>query len=170
VRVIFTSIIVYIMLGLQLGLGPFVAYRGVTPNLVLLVVVFSALNLPRDAALLTCFFIGLIQDAVSVQPLGLYAFGYGLVAIVVCWLAESVRRAHPLTHLSLAFMAAMIVGMLLLVHELIRPVSPTVHIGPRVVAISAAYTTILAPFVIGILQQLSRLTGWSSGQRRWDRV
>ncbi len=169
-RAIFTLIIVYIMLGLQLGAGPFVTYRGVEPNLVLLVVVFVALNVPRDAALLTCFFIGLIQDAVSVQPLGLYAFGYGIVAVVVCWLAESVRRAHPLTHVSLSFMAAMIVGMLLLVHELIHPVSATQHIGPRVVAISAAYTTLLSPFVIGILQQLSRLTGWSAGQRRWDRV
>jgi rod shape-determining protein MreD len=158
------------MLGLQLGLGPFIGYRLVPPNLVLLVVVFVGLNAPRDAALLACFFIGLVQDAVSVQPLGLYAFGYGIVALVVCWLAESVRRAHPLTHLSLAFMAAMIVGMLQLVHELIHPVSVTQHIGPRVVAISAAYTTLLSPFVIFILQQLSRLTGWGTGQRRWDRV
>lgn len=171
-------ILAYLILGIQLGIVPFVGFRGVSPNLVPLLVIFICLNAPRGEALLASFFIGAMQDLISLQPLGLFAFSYGVVALLVCWLAESVRPAHPLTHLSLAFMATMVVGMLLLLHDLIRPVLPAavyggtvvkaLRIGPRVVAVSAIYTTLLSPLVIFLLQQSNRL--FALDPRRRHRV
>ncbi len=170
-RWILYFILAYILLGLQLGLAPYIAYRDVPPNLLILLVVFIALNAPREEALLVSLLIGALQDLSSLQPLGLFAFSYGLVAVLVCWLAESVRRAHPFTHLSLTFMSTMVVGMLLLVHELVRPSGlsantavKSVRIGPRVVVVMALYTTLISPAVIYVLQQSNRLMLFDAGR------
>lgn len=174
-------ILAYLILGIQLGLGSYIAFRDVSPNLLVLLVVFISLNAPREEALLASFLLGGLQDLITLQPLGLFAFSYGIVALAVCWLAESVRRSHPLTHLSLTFMATMIVGMLLLVHDLISPVGPAgkyggtvvlkgIRIGPRVVIVSAAYTTLLAPLVIFLLQGFNRLLSFDQTNRWRNRV
>jgi len=171
-------ILAYLMLGIQLGIGSYVSFRGVSPNLLLLVVVYISLNAPREEALLGSFLLGALQDLITLQPMGLFAFSYGIVALLVCWLADSVRRTHPLTHLSLTFMCAMVVGVLLLIHDLIRPVAmlyggtvvQAIRIGPRIVAVSAIYTTLLSPFVIFLLQQSNRLLAFDPNSRRRHRV
>src|SRR5204862_1426264 len=55
-------ILAYLMLGLQAGLAPYVRAGGAPPNFVLLTALFIALNAPRDASLLGCFGLGLMQD------------------------------------------------------------------------------------------------------------
>jgi rod shape-determining protein MreD len=169
-------ILAYIILGLQLGLGSFIAFRDVSPNLMVLLVVFISLNAPREEALLASFLLGMFQDLITLQPLGLFAFSYGIVSLLVCMIAESVGRSHPLTHVSLAFMATMVVGVLLLIHDLVSPVGPArpyggtalkaIRIGPRVVAVSAAYTTLISPLVIFLLQRFNRLLSFHQ-QNRW---
>ena len=173
-------ILAYLILGIQLGLGSYIAFRDVSPNLLVLLVVFISLNAPREEALLASFLLGGLQDLITLQPLGLFAFSYGVVALAVCWLAESVRRSHPLTHLSLTFMATMIVGVLLLIHDLVSPVGPAakfggtalkaIRIGPRVVIVSAAYTTLLSPLVIFLLQRFNRLLSFDQNNRWRNRV
>jgi rod shape-determining protein MreD len=173
-------ILAYLMLGVQLGLGSFISYRDVSPNFLLLVVVFISLHARREEAMLGCFLLGAIQDLITLQPVGLFAFSYGIVSMLVCWLAESVRRTHPLTHVSLTFLGALLMGMILIVHDYFRPVGPVIsvggtvahaiRIGPRVVMVSVIYTTILAPVVIGILQLFTRLFGFEANHRRRNRV
>jgi rod shape-determining protein MreD len=170
----------YVMLGLQLGLGAFTSFRGVSPNLLLLVVIFISLHARREEALLGSFLLGAIQDLISIQPIGLFAFSYGLVAMLVCWSVESVRRTHPLTHLSLTFLGGSIMGMILIVHDYFRPVGPVstvggtvahaIRIGPRVVAVSVLYTTLLSPIVIGLLQLLNPIFAFEANNRRRNRV
>ena len=53
------------------------------PNLVLLAALFVALNAPRKSALLGCFAMGLMQDLLTQQTLGLYALSYGMVGVMV---------------------------------------------------------------------------------------
>ena len=84
------------MLGIQLGIGSFVAYRGVSPDLLLLVVVFISLNASREEAMLGSFLLGGMQDLITLQPMGLFAFSYGIVSMIVCSASEMVRRTHPL--------------------------------------------------------------------------
>jgi rod shape-determining protein MreD len=140
----------------------------VSPNFLLLVVVFIALNAPRIEALFACFLLGLMQDLVSLQPVGMYAFSYGLVAMMIAWAADSVRRSHPLTQITFTFIGGGLLGMLQIVHDYFAPgnAPAAAHIGPRVVAVSVIYTTILAPVVIGLLQLLRGVFGFSSHGRR----
>jgi rod shape-determining protein MreD len=173
-------IIVYIMLGLQLGLSSYTQFRGVAPNLMLLVVVFVSLNAPRAEALFSSFLLGIFQDLVTMQPLGLYAFSYGLVAILVAWSSEFVRRSHPLTHLSMTFLSGLLVSLVLMVHQLIRPVGPAlmhegalvgaIRLGPRVLIVSSVYTALLAPPVLWIFQRLHRFFGFDASHKRRSRV
>ena len=73
----------YLAVALQIGLAPYLAYRGAVPNFVLLAAIFIAVNAPREAALLGCFMLGAMQDLVTQQPPGLFAFSYGLVSLLV---------------------------------------------------------------------------------------
>src|SRR5256885_17206422 len=91
-------ILAYLAIAVQIGLGPFMRYHEAQPNFVLLAGIFIALNAPRDAALLGCFCMGLIQDLVTQQPPGLFALSYGLTALVVVGSHHVVNREHPLTH------------------------------------------------------------------------
>ena len=173
-------ILSYLALGIQLGLGSFASYRGVAPDLLLLVVVFISLNASRDEAMLGSFLLGAMQDLITLQPMGLFAFSYGLVSIFVSISAESVRRTHPLTQIAMTFLGGSLMGMLLIVHDYFRPVSPAfvfggtvvgaLRIGPRVVVVSVIYTTLLSPLVIGLLQLFQRLFAFDSDSRRRDYV
>ena len=173
----FTFFIVsYLMLGVQLGAGSFISYRDVSPNLPLLVVIFISLNASKNAALLGSFVIGCMQDLGTLQPLGLFAFAYGIISLLIVSSVESVRRSHPLTHLSFTFLAGILLGMLLIVHDFFKPTGASVvyggtvigalRIGPRVVAVSVIYTTLLAPLVIGLLQLAQSLFAFEQHGRR----
>ena len=68
----------------------------------LLAVVFIAINAPRDAALLGCFVLGVMQDLVTQQTFGLHALSYGLTAFFIAGASQSIYREHPLTHFTCA--------------------------------------------------------------------
>jgi len=161
-------ILAYLTIGLQTGLEGIVRLGGGGPNLVLLAAVFIAVNAPRDAALLGCFVVGLMQDLVSQQPLGLFAVAYGLMGWVINALGQIVYRAHPLTHVALALLgSAITLAMIVLAGWLHPPtaaavsaggaVLPAVRVPVRGLLASAFWTAILAPIVLGILHR----------QRKW---
>ena len=170
-------LLAYVVLGVQLGVGPFAAVRGVGPDLVLLVVIFVALNAPLAEALVGGLLLGAMQDLVTLQPLGLFALAYGAVAWTVSRSAEHVRRGHPLTHLAFGLLGGGITGTVVVVHDWVHPAGPAVvvagtvvaravRIGPRTAAVSAVYTALLAPVVIGPLTRLHRLFGFDPVTRR----
>src|SRR3954471_14398783 len=109
-------ILAYVAIGLQIGLGEYLRVGGAMPNLVLLAVIFIAVNAPRDAALLGCFGIGAIQDLVGLHPLGLYALAYALVGMFVVRTQEIVYRGHPPTHFTLAFVGGILVASVVCIH------------------------------------------------------
>jgi rod shape-determining protein MreD len=170
-------ILVYLTLALQISLAPNIPVYGAMPNFGLLAALFIALYAPRDSALLGCFFLGFMQDLVSQQPLGLFAFSYGLVAVVVVTLQHSVDRGHPLTHFSLAMVAGCIVAGVLLFHSLVRPaaphvmdgknVLPPIRISTTIVLETVLYTAILAPLVLWLLQRTRTVFGFQHSRKRW---
>src|SRR3954453_12422463 len=91
-------ILAYVVLGVPGGIGSFVRLKGAELNLGLIAAVFVAANAPREPALLGAFFIGLFQDLLSLQPLGLYALSYGLVGLLVITARQVAYGDHPLTH------------------------------------------------------------------------
>ena len=166
----------YLAVALQIGLAPYLSYHGAVPNFVLLAVIFIAVNAPRDAALLGCFMLGAMQDLVTQQPPGLFAFSYGLVAMFVVAMQQVVYKAHPLTHFSLAMVGELMTVGVLLVHSLLRPAAPHVadvktilppiRFSPTIGLEDVLYTAILAPFVLAALQRMKGLFGFQPGRKK----
>jgi rod shape-determining protein MreD len=170
------AILAYLAVGLQIGLAPYIAYRGAAPNFVLLAVVFIAVNAPKDAALLGCFILGFLQDLVTQQQPGLFALSYGLVAMLIVSTQQVVYKDHPLTHFSLALAAGLVTATILVVHGWVRPPAfraTDVKIAIRAVRPSgtieltrALYTALLAPIVLGVLRKTKTVFGFQSHRRR----
>lgn len=156
-------ILAYFMLGLQIGLGGHLRVGSAWPNLVLLGVIFIAINAPRDAALLGSFGLGVLQDLTTQQPLGVFAFSYGLIAMFVVSTQQVVYRAHPLTHFSLALVGSVMTGIIMLLQGWIRgPVTPS----PMTIFYSSLYTAVLGPIVLGILGRVRRAFSFQPPRRR----
>src|SRR3954469_12466140 len=159
-------ILAYLTLGVQIGLGDFVSWHGARPNLVLVAVLFVALNAPRDAALIGCFSLGLLQDLLSQQPPGLYALSYGCVAMLVSEAQNHVGRDNPVVHVVLALVGGLITAVILTVHALVRPAGPAVVDETTSIAavhspvlpfyITALYTALLAPVILWVLHRFKR--------------
>jgi rod shape-determining protein MreD len=169
-------ILAYVTLGLQLGLGHYASFGGAAPNLVLLAVIFIAANAPREPALLGAFSLGLMQDLLGLGPPGLYAVAYGLVALVVLRTQHSAYRDHPLTQLSVALVAGLIVAFVVTIHGWVRPAGPKVVDGAVAIAavrspvgrlfVSAVYTAVLAPPALWMLNRTRRAFAFRSA-RGW---
>lgn len=152
-RWLYWSILAYIVLVLQAGVGPFIAWGGVPPNLVLILVVFFALNAPREPALLAGFVLGLMQDLLTTTPLGFNAFIGGLVALLVQFTQASVYRDHPLTHFMLTLGAGVLASLFTVAHGWFYPASP-----PLAMLITCnLYTAVLAPLLLWPLGRLKPL-------------
>jgi rod shape-determining protein MreD len=176
-RIIPYILLAYLMLGLQIGMSPFTAFHGASPNLALLAVLFIALNAPRDAALIGCFCIGLLQDLLTVQQPGLYAFSYGIFAMLVVALHQSVNRTHPLTHFVLALVGGLLTAFVLIVHSWIHPAAGPLVVDGKVLLRAAripasieftraVYTAVLAPLVLWALEKIRGLFAFQPGKRK----
>ena len=158
-------ILAYIAIGLQVGLAPFLRYNEGAPNFVLLAVIFIALNAPREPALLGAFMLGMLQDLMSTQGLGVYAFSYGVAAMFTISTQEVVYREHPLTHFTLGLVTGLITAVALVIHASV----PWLHTGGPLKApfISAILTAIAAPIVLGVLQRFRRAFAFKEERRRF---
>src|SRR5437660_11800546 len=85
-------ILAYVMLGVQVGLSGYDQLHRGRPNFVLLAVVFIAVNGHRDAALLGCFLLGFMQDLLTQAPVGLTAFAYGALGVLIVAMPQVVCR------------------------------------------------------------------------------
>ncbi len=158
-------ILAYVALGAQVGLGTYMRVGGAPPNIVLLAVLFIALNAPKEVALLGCFGLGIMQDLLTQQTLGLYALSYGIVGMFVISTQQLVYRDHPLTHLAVGLGGSVICAIVLAVHGVLR-LKPDERIGPGRLIDTVIYTTILAPLVLGALQKLRRSFRFQSRRAR----
>lgn len=172
-------ILAYLALAIQVGIGPFITWRGAAPNLVLLAGVFIAMNAPKEPALLGCFCMGLLQDLLTGHQLGAHAFAYGLVALFVVNAQQAVYRNHPLSHLSLALVAGLITAFVVLISGWIHPPGPAMRDGDVVIPavrvsvgtelMRALYTALIAPFVLWGLGRVRRVFAFQGAHRkiRW---
>jgi rod shape-determining protein MreD len=145
----------YVAVGVQVGLSGFAHLGRASPNLVLIAAVFLALVVPREPARLACFALGLMQDLLTQQTLGLYAISYGLIGVVIGNSQAMVFREQPLTHAAGALVGSMLTWTILLIHGWI--------FGPAVSLATAFYstllTTLIAPAVMWGLLKLRPALG-----------
>ena len=159
-------ILAYLALAIQSGAGPYLRWQGAPPNLVLLVAIFIAVNAPKDAALLGCFSLGVMQDLLTQTPLGLYALSYGLVGMFVVSTQQVVYREHPLTHFSLALVGGLLTCLVLFAHDLIHREGGGGAIPVASLVTTLIYTALLGPFVIGLLQRAKRPFAFQPPRRK----
>ena len=158
-------ILVYVAIGIQLGLSGVATIKGVSPNLLLPTVVFIALHLPRQSAVLGAFFAGLMQDLSSMQPPGIYAVSYGVSAVLITRAADGVRRGHVLTWVSMTLLTGVICGSVILLHDVLRSSVDGVRVGPRTVLVSVLFSTLISPPVIWVLRAVYKWIGPDPGRR-----
>ena len=157
-------ILAYIALGIQFGLSGYGILLN-RPNLVLVVAIFVAVSAQRNAAVLACLLLGLTQDLLTHQsPLGLTAFAYGLIGLVVVNTQEIVDRNHFLTHIFLGLLGGLLYGMIVYLHgwiyNMIHPAQKLTHASIGSLVLAAFYTALLAPFVMGLLRRMKRMFGF----------
>lgn len=151
-------ILAYVVLGAQVGLAPYIRI-GAPPNLVLLAAIFIALNAPKEAALLGCFGLGLMQDLLTQQSLGVFAFSYGLIGMLVIGTQNLLYRDHPLTWVLLGFFGSLICTIILVIYGVL-PASDGARIGAGKLIAMMLYTTILSPIVLYLLQRMRKSFGF----------
>jgi rod shape-determining protein MreD len=157
-------ILAYLVLAIQLGLSGFLNVGQVTPNLVLPVAVFVAINARREEALIGAFMLGAMQDLFSQRPLGIYAFSYALAALFVVGTQPAVYRDHPLTHFFVTLGAAALAGALVWFNDWAYPILHRMPQASRPAILpalgGALYTALLAMLMLGALARVKFLFGF----------
>lgn len=158
------SIVAYLIIAMQLALGDVLAWRGASPNLVLSLVVFITMHAKREEGLLGAFILGAVQDLVSQQPAGLYAFSYGLVGLFVVGARPAVYRDHPLTHLFVTLAGGLLVGAIILFNEWAYPVLHAITDWPKPSILGglyrAVYSAVLAIPLLGVMARIKPAFGF----------
>lgn len=158
VRAVVGLLMVLVALGLQISLFPHLAWRGVVPNLVLLVVVAAALSCTPRYALVLGFVGGVLIDVVG--PADHYAGRWALALVVVAWVAARVRQdARPGTVAVLATVAACsFIGtsVFALTGLLLR--DPLVGVGEMltVIGVAVLFDLLLTPVVLPLTMRALR--------------
>lgn len=155
-------ILAYVALAVQVGAGAYLRWQGAPPNLVLLAVIFVALNAPKEAALLGALSMGFLQDLVTQAPLGMYAFSYGLVGMFVVSTQNVVYREHPLTHFSIALVGGLVCVVVIFTHGLIHPPG----VGAMPLLTTVIYTALLSPILLGLLERIKRPFAFQPTRRK----
>lgn len=137
----------YMMLGLQIGLYPFIPV-----NFVLIACVFIALNAPRQVAVPACFILGLLHDLVGIGPLGMYATAYSVVALLTASDQHATASDHPISHFLVTLFSGFIVGLVIKLIDVWR------NIGTSFLndLLTAFYTAIASVIVLNLLSRFKR--------------
>lgn len=152
-RFIPAILLAYVVLGVQSGLGPFIAVKDATPNFMLAVVIFIALYAPREPALIGVFVLGLMQDMLSQDPLGVYPLVYAAVAAATRVTQPAIHRQHWLTHLILGLVGGALHAGILMLVGLRMPGRPSLD----VLIASAIYTAVLTPVLLWLLISIRKV-------------
>ncbi len=165
-RFIPTLILAYLVLGLQSGLAQHIQIRDASPNLVLPVVIFIALYASRDSALLGSYLIGLMQDILSMMPLGVNPLIYAAITAAVRMTQPAIHREHWLTHVLLGLAGGVLQGAILTIVGLRMPPRPPLEM----LVISTLYTAALCPFLLKPLLMSKRIFGFQPQRKLPGRV
>lgn len=168
VRALAALAMVVVAIALQNSLFPHLAWNGVVPNLVLLVVVAAALTRGPQFAMVLGFTAGVLMDVVP--PADHFAGRWALALVVVAWVATRVRQesrpSMPTILVTVAASSFIATSVFALSGLLLR--DPVVGVGDMlvVIGVSVLWDLLLAPIVLPLaMRVLDR-----AGPRGADRV
>jgi rod shape-determining protein MreD len=159
-RAVLVATLLVVATVLQVTVFPELAYDGVVPNLVLLVVVAAALTRGAEFAMVLGFCGGLLLDLAP--PADHVAGRWALALVVAGYLAGRVRQAAGQSALaSIATVAAtsfVATSVFALSGLLLQDESVTVSDALWVIPVNVAYDVLLTPFVLPVMMKLFRRT------------
>ena len=144
------------MVLLQTTVLGIVAVRGVTPDLLLILLVFLALRRGSMSGQIAGFAGGLLEDLVSLAPLGFHALVRTLVGFSAGTLHGLIRTsaiAVPVLILG----ASVVKGWRARSLGLVFDIHPDMHLLEGRFWIEAAYSAVLAPFLFALLGRVRLL-------------
>jgi rod shape-determining protein MreD len=160
IRALVFTVLLLVAVVLQVTLFPNLAYDGVVPNLVLLVVVAAALTRGAEFAMTLGFFGGVLIDLAP--PADHVAGRWALALVVAGYLAGRVRQDAGQSALaSIATVAAtsfVATSVFALSGLLLQDDSVSVGVAIRVIPINVVYDVLLTPFVLPLVMRLFRRT------------
>lgn len=155
-RVLVAVLAVALALVVQVAVFPHLAWRGVVPNLCLLVVVAAALTVKAPTAMVLGFLAGVALDLAP--PADHVAGRWALALSVVAFLAARVRQdVRPTATAVVATVAAAsFVGtsIFALTGLLLEPVATPVPQLLEVIGVAVVWDVLLTPFVLPPLMRL----------------
>lgn len=143
---------------LQSTLLHWVAVRGVIPDLGLIVLVFVAIRRGSMTAQLSGFASGVVEDVLSLSPLGFHAFIRTVVGFLYGLTEGSIfvdPILMPVILIIIATLFKALISSLLVAFLSIPAVGFGVFAGP--LWIELGYNAVLAPFLFGLLGLLKSL-------------
>src|SRR5687768_8731616 len=151
-------ILAYLAVALQIGLGALSRVWRAAPSLVMIAAVFIAIHAPRDAALLGCFALGIMQDLTTAEPsrLGLYGLAYGIFALLIGGFGTPAVRGNPVIHIVLTFVCGLITALVVLLHGWL-PITRGIRMPVGVMMWSALYTALISPILLVPLNRLRKV-------------
>jgi len=148
------AILVAVVLVLQTTLVPRLSIRGIFPDLLLIVALYYALQAPEAPAMLAGWICGLMMDLSAGGRVGVLAFAFGLVGVLVVKIRDLTFRDNPLLQMFVALVAGSIVhgierGQRVLWGEAAAGMGDALLTGVFV----AMYTAALTPYVHWLLSR-----------------
>lgn len=158
VRALVGLALVLLALALQISLFPHLAWNGVVPNLVLLVVVAAAFSCSPRYALVLGFVGGVLTDLVG--PADHYAGRWALALVVVAFVAAKVRQdTRPGTFAVLGTVAACsFIGSSVFALTGLVLRDPLVGVGEMltVIGVAVLWDLLLTPLVLPLAMKALR--------------
>lgn len=147
--------VAFLALVLQAFLNKYGAWAALL-ELPLLVTIYFGLSRRNPATgLLLGMVIGILQDAVSLTPLGLYGIAKTIVGFLASSLGSRLDTEHPLSRAALVFFFFYVQQASLAITEKFLLNQPTSFFHSTLV-LSAVVNAVIAPFVFPLLDRLRR--------------
>ncbi len=141
-------ILAYLTMAAQIGLADLLILRGAKVNLVLIAAVFIAVNAPREAALIGCFVMGMLQDLLTQNPPGLHAFAYGLTGLAVVGMQPYLSKDNPIAHMAMTLLGGVITAAVVFAHSMVVPIAPAATVDGVTIDAVRPY---LVPLIFGVI-------------------
>jgi rod shape-determining protein MreD len=134
---------------------------GITPDWILVFVVFFALHVKGLDALIAGWMLGLLASLESLERFGMLAIGYALVALAVYLVRDYMFRRHALTHFLVTLASGILLYGLTLASALTLSSLNEGVWGRQFVAglLVALYSALWAPIVHKVLLYLGPFLG-----------
>jgi rod shape-determining protein MreD len=126
---------------------------GVSPNLVLLLVIYFAVMEGEERAMFTGVLGGLFQDVGSGSVIGHHILCYVVVGFVTGRIAVRLITQHPAVKVGLVVMAGVLNGLLFVMIQAVQRIPGVISTAKSVVP-ATLYTALLTPIVFFLMDRL----------------